>query len=215
MSYLTIKSEAKSEFEEKKSIFIGYAKRIYTEVDARGYINKIKGENKEATHNVYAYVIGENMGVQRYSDDGEPQGTAGVPVLEVIKKNALTDVVIVVTRYFGGVLLGAGGLVRAYSKGASTAIKEAGVVEKIMGAYLYINLDYDLLGKVQYIFAQNNWYIEEIQYSDKVKLLYFCEAMHLGIVKEQIVEVCSGRVTFDVDNLKYFFKLENRLYEEQ
>lgn len=215
MSYLTIKSEARSEFEEKKSIFIGHTKRIYNEEDARSFINKIKEENREATHNVYAYVIGENMGIQRYNDDGEPQGTAGVPVLEVIKKNLITDVVIVVTRYFGGVLLGAGGLVRAYSKGASSAIKEAGIVEKVKGAALYISLEYDLLGKVQYIFAQNDWHIEQIEYSDKVKLKFFCEANKLEFIKGQIIEASSGRAVFNEDDVKHYFKLENRLYEEK
>lgn len=214
MSYLTIKSEASSEFQEKKSVFIGHISRIYNENEARDFINKIKGENREATHNVYAYVIGENMGIQRYNDDGEPQGTAGVPVLEVIKKNLLTDVVIVVTRYFGGVLLGAGGLVRAYSKGATSVIKEAGIVEKVKGVALYISLEYDLLGKVQYLFSQNKWHIEEIEYSDKVKLKFFCEIMDLELNKGQIVEVSSGRTVFDIGSVKYYFKLENRLYEE-
>lgn len=214
MSYLTIKGEKSSEFEEKKSIFIGHTKRIYNEEEAREFINKIKGENKEATHNVYAYVIGENMGIQRYSDDGEPQGTAGVPVLEVIKKHLLTDIVIVVTRYFGGVLLGAGGLVRAYSKGASAVIKEAGIVEKVKGVALYTSIDYDLLGKIQYIFTQNAWHIEEIEYSDKVKLKFFCEIKDLELNKGQIVEASSGRAIFAFDIVKYYFKQENRLYEE-
>lgn len=214
MSYLTIKGEKHSEFEEKKSIFIGHVKRIYNDEQAREFINKIKEENKEATHNVYAYVIGENMGIQRYSDDGEPQGTAGVPVLEVIKKNLLTDIVVVVTRYFGGVLLGTGGLVRAYSKSASFVIKEAGIVEKVKGAALYISIDYDLLGKLQYIFAQNQWHIEDIIYSDKVKLKFFCEIENLELVKGKIVEASSGRAVFEIDIVKYYFKQENRLYED-
>lgn len=214
MSYLTIKSEASSEFEEKKSVFIGHTKRIYHEDEARDFINKIKGENKEATHNVYAYVIGENMGIQRYSDDGEPQGTAGVPVLEVIKKNLLTDVVIVVTRYFGGVLLGAGGLVRAYSKGATSVIKEAGIVEKVKGVLLKISIEYELLGKLQYLFAQKQWHIEGIEYSDNVKLNFFCEIKDLALNKSQIVDISSGRATFEMDDEKYYFKQETRLYED-
>jgi thymidylate synthase len=93
VGYLTIKDEISSEFEEKKSIFIGHVKRVYNEEEAKAFINKIRSEHKEATHNVYAYIIGENMGIQRYSDDGEPQGTAGVPVLDVIKKNGITNTV--------------------------------------------------------------------------------------------------------------------------
>ncbi len=136
MSYFTVKGSATSEFQEKKSTFIGYIKRVNTEEEAKNFVNEIKSMHKEATHNVYAYIVGENKGIQRYSDDGEPQGTAGIPVLEVIKKNDLTDVAVVVTRYFGGILLGGGGLIRAYSKGASSAIEEAGVVEKVKGLKL-------------------------------------------------------------------------------
>ncbi len=99
MAYFTIQNFGKGDFEEKKSTFIGRAKRVYTEDEAKNFINQVKDEEKEAKHNVYAYVIGENMGIQRYSDDGEPQGTGGIPVLDVIKKNEVTDIVIVVTRY--------------------------------------------------------------------------------------------------------------------
>lgn len=214
MSYLTIKGSASSEFEEKKSVFLGNIKRVYTEEDARDFINKIKGEHKEASHNVYAYVIGENMGIQRYSDDGEPQGTAGVPVLEAIKKNLITDTVVVVTRYFGGVLLGAGGLVRAYSKCASNVIKEAGIVEKVKGCALYVLTDYDLLGKLQYICSQKDWHIEDIEYTDKVKLKIFCEVKNLEFIKVQMLEVSSGKAIIIINNEKYYFRLDNRLYEE-
>jgi len=151
MSYFTIKDEASAEFEERKSVFIGYAKRVKTEEEAKEFVAKIKTMHKQATHNCSAYIVGENKGIQRYSDDGEPQGTAGIPILEVIKKNDLTDIAIVVTRYFGGILLGAGGLVRAYSKGASEAIKVGGIVEKVKGLEIKAKLDYDLLGKIQYI----------------------------------------------------------------
>ena len=113
MSYKTIKElRATDEFEEKKSLFIGNVKRVENEAEARAFIDEIKSQHKQATHNVYAYVIGENMGIKRYTDDGEPQGTAGIPALEVIKKNGITDCAVVVTRYFGGVLLGTGGLTR-------------------------------------------------------------------------------------------------------
>jgi uncharacterized YigZ family protein len=140
MSYLTIKDTVSEEFEEKKSIFIGHAKRVYNEEDAKTFVSHIRNMHKQATHNVFAYIIGENKGIQRYSDDGEPQGTAGIPVIEVIKKNEVTDIAVVVTRYFGGVLLGAGGLVRAYSKAAAGAIKSAGIVEKVKGCVLFINI---------------------------------------------------------------------------
>ncbi|MDZ5010506.1 YigZ family protein, partial [Clostridium perfringens] len=119
MSYITIRDFGEDEFIEKKSEFIGYAKRCESEEEAKAFIAEIKNKHKQATHNCWAYVIGENMVVQRYSDDGEPQGTAGIPILEVMKKSNVTDCAIVVTRYYGGILLGAGGLTRTYTKGAS------------------------------------------------------------------------------------------------
>lgn len=214
MAYLTIKDEVSSQFEEKKSIFIGHAKRVYTEDEAKEFVNKIKSEHNQATHNVYAYIIGENMGIQRYSDDGEPQGTAGVPVLDVIKKNGITNTAVVVTRYFGGILLGKGGLVRAYSKGAAEAIKDAGVVERVKGYALHIFIDYDLLGKIQYLCGQNNWHIEDAIYTDKVEIIILCTEDLGEIIKKEIVQSTSGKSEFMKDKENYYFKIENRLYEE-
>lgn len=211
MGYYTIKNEAVTEFEEKKSTFIGHALRVYDESEARNYINKIKGENREARHNVYAYVIGENLGIQRYSDDGEPQGTAGIPVLDVIKKIGVSDVVVVVTRYFGGILLGKGGLARAYSKAASTSIKEGGVVEKVKGAPLKINIDYDALGKLQHLFEQNQWYIEDTIYTDKVEVKMFCEFNNIKLVCEKISETLNGRCVICEEDSNYYFKCEGKL----
>lgn len=214
MSYFTIKNTASSIFEEKKSIFIGNVKRIYTETEARDFIAEIKSKHKEAAHNVYAYCIGEKMDIQRYSDDGEPQGTAGIPVLDAIKKNLITDTVVVVTRYFGGTLLGAGVLVRAYSKSASAAIKEAGVIEKVRGVEISIIIEYDLLGKVQYAFAQKLWHIEEVSYSDKVQLKLYCEPSNTELIKKEIFNISSGKAELSVSEEKYYFKLQNRLYED-
>ncbi|QGU95014.1 YigZ family protein [Clostridium bovifaecis] len=214
MSYFTIKDEAREEFEERKSIFIGYAKRVHSEDEAKEFVYKIKAQHKDATHNVYAYIVGENMGIQRYSDDGEPQGTAGVPVLEVIKKNEVTDIAVVVTRYFGGILLGAGGLVRAYSKGAALAIDRAGIVEKVEGVPLNIKLDYDLLGKIQYVCTQNLWHIENVDYTDKVNLTILTEIDNIEKVKATITEATSGKGEFKEEKKKYYFKMGNRLYEE-
>ena len=133
MSYITVKNFGEDSFEEKKSEFIGYAKRVESEEEAKEFVAEIKNKHKQARHNCWAYIVGENMGIQRYSDDGEPQGTAGIPILEVMKKQGITDCAVVVTRYFGGILLGTGGLTRAYTQGASIAIKSAGVIEKVKG----------------------------------------------------------------------------------
>jgi len=213
MSYYTIKEASKAEFKEKKSIFIGHAKRVESEDEAKEFIQNIKGQHKEARHNVYAYIIGENRMIQRYSDDGEPHGTGGIPMLEVIKKSELTDVVVVVTRYFGGILLGTGGLARAYSKGASLAIKGAGVVEKVKGIHLEIVIEYEQLGKVQHICAESNTYIEDIEYTDKVKIKILCEFSNLEKLKSQITEVTSGTGMFKEKTPKIYFKSEYRLYE--
>jgi uncharacterized YigZ family protein len=213
MSYFTIKDESIAEFVEKKSTFIGQGKRVESEEEAKEFIQKVKSMHKEARHNVYAYMIGENRGIQRYSDDGEPQGTGGIPMLEVLKKNNITDVVVVVTRYFGGVLLGTGGLARAYSKGTSLAIKEAGIVEKVNGISLEMVIEYDLLGKVQYLCTQEDVHIEHIDYTDKVKIKILCELSNIEKLKSQIVGVTSGKALFQEDDMKMYFKLENRLYE--
>ncbi|MBU5590985.1 YigZ family protein [Clostridium sp. MSJ-4] len=213
MGYITVKQEAMDEFEERKSLFIGYTKRVETEDDAKAFINVIKSKHKDATHNVYAYIVGQNLEIQRYSDDGEPQGTAGIPILEVIKKSGITDCVVVVTRYFGGILLGAGGLVRAYTKGASMAIKEAGLVEKVDGILLRIIIDYDLLGKIQYICNQNQWYIEDTQYTDKVELNIYCELTLRDIIEKQIVEATNGKAIIVKEQEGIFFKEGNRLYK--
>ena len=212
MSYLTIKDNVSVEFDEKKSTFIGHIKRVYNENEAKEFVNEIKNQNKQAAHNVYAYIVGENLGIQRYSDDGEPQGTAGIPVLEVIKKNGITDVAVVVTRYFGGILLGASGLVRAYTRGCSDAIKAGNIVLKVKGIKLAINLDYDLLGKVQYVFAQNLWHIEETEYTDKVCISFICESTEIENVKNQITQCTSGKATFQYGEEEYYFKMENRLF---
>lgn len=212
MSYNTIKKSAQAEFQEKKSTFIGYVKRVTSEEEAKKFISEIKGIHKEATHNVYAYIVGENKGIQRYSDDGEPQGTAGIPVLEVIKKNDLTDVVVVVTRYFGGILLGGGGLIRAYSKGAASAIEEAGIVEKVKGLGLNITLDYELIGKIQYLCGTKNWYIEDTIYTDKVEISLFCEVVNKEEYIKAFIEATNGKVIITEGDDEYLFKEGHRYY---
>lgn len=212
MSYFTVKNEAVAEFEEKKSVFIGHVKRVHTEEEAKEFINKVKGQHKEARHNVYAYAIGVNKGIQRYSDDGEPQGTGGIPVLEVLKKSDLTDIVVVVTRYFGGILLGTGGLARAYSKGASLAIGESGVVEKVLGVPLRITIDYELLGKIQYVCSTNQWHIEDTIYTDKVEILMYCESTMIKEISDTLTENTNGKLVISEGDEEYFFKQDNRLY---
>ena len=213
MTYITIRDFGEDRFEEKKSEFIGYAKRVESEEEAKEFINEIKSMHKQATHNCSAYVIGEKMNIQRYSDDGEPQGTAGIPILEVMKKSNVTDCAIVVTRYFGGILLGAGGLTRAYTKGASIAIKSAGIVEKVNGLKLSFELDYDLFGKVQYICGQNSWHIEDTEYTDKVIVHILCEESISDTIESEIIESTNGKVISLRSEEGIYFKEGNRLYK--
>jgi uncharacterized YigZ family protein len=212
MSYYTVKDEASFQFEEKKSIFIGNVKRVTSEEEAKEFIAKIKNKYKDARHNVFAYVIGENMGIQRYSDDGEPQGTAGIPTLDVIKNKAITDVAVVVTRYFGGILLGTGGLARAYSKAASEAINNGNIVLKVRGKQLTIDVNYDLLGKIQYAFEQRQWFIDKVEYTDRVSIISKFETDHIEEVKKCIMEIASGNCSFSEENEKYYFKMANKLF---
>jgi len=214
MSYITVKDFGQDRFEEKKSEFIGYAKRVENEEEAKAFINEIKSMHKQARHNCSAYVIGSNMNIQRYSDDGEPQGTAGIPILEVMKKSTITDCAIVVTRYFGGILLGTGGLTRAYTKGASIALKAAGIIEKVEGLKLSFEIEYDLFGKIQYICGQNSWHIEDTEYSDKVIVHILSEKTISETVENEIVEATSGKVIVRKSEEGIYFKEGNRLYQQ-
>ncbi|MDR5587024.1 MULTISPECIES: YigZ family protein [Clostridium] len=213
MPYITIRNFGEDRFEEKKSEFIGYAKRVESEEEAKAFVSEIKNMHKQARHNCWAYVIGENMNIQRYSDDGEPQGTAGIPILEVMKKSGITDCAVVVTRYFGGVLLGTGGLTRAYTKGASISIKCAGIVEKVVGLKLSLEMDYDLFGKVQYICAQNLWHIEDTEYTDKVIVHILAEKDIIENMEKEMIECSSGKIIISKSDEEIYFKEENRLYK--
>lgn len=214
MAYITIRNYGEDSFIEKKSEFIGYAKRVENEEEAKAFVDEIKAKHKQARHNCFAYIIGSNMGIQRYSDDGEPQGTAGIPILEVMKKSGITDCAIVVTRYFGGILLGTGGLTRAYTKGASMAINNAGIIEKVKGVKLSIDINYDLLGKVQYLCTQNNWYMEEVTYEENVKFYILAEESIADTIEQEITNTTNALAQIKRSDEGDYFKEENRLYAE-
>lgn len=169
MKYITVKSPAESSYIEKRSEFIGHISPAETNEDAINFINHIKENNRKARHNVYAYILRDGN-ISRYSDDGEPQGTAGIPVLEVLRKNNLTDVCCVVTRYFGGILLGGGGLVRAYSHSTALAIEAAEVLKMYKCSELILSLSYDLYGKITYIFSDYEIKQINLDFSDGVKI---------------------------------------------
>lgn len=148
--YKTLRQSASDEFIINKSRFIGYGSPAQTEEEALAFLKGIREKHKDATHNCYAYVIGRNAGIMRYSDDGEPGGTAGLPIMEVLKAQGVVNCCVVVTRYFGGILLGAGGLVRAYTQGCVTALKASGVVVMEPSQQYLCEVGYPLWDKVQY-----------------------------------------------------------------
>ncbi len=169
--YLTIKDSAIAEYEISRSRFIAYLERVSSEAAAIEFIAKIKKKHWDARHHCYAYIIGEKSNLQKADDDGEPSGTAGKPILEVLKKNELTDTIVVVTRYFGGIKLGAGGLIRAYGTAVTTALGIAEIVEKAVFTRVSITIDYSLLGTLENNLHLENYIIETKEFTDKVTLI--------------------------------------------
>ncbi|WP_177920324.1 YigZ family protein [uncultured Eubacterium sp.] len=194
--YKTVEKEASDFFIEKKSKFIGYAKPVKTQEDALEFISKIKSKHWDATHNVYAYVLRENN-IQRYSDDGEPSGTAGVPVLDVMLKESLVDVCVVATRYFGGTLLGAGGLVRAYSHTSKIALEAAGIITMAQCSVMSAEVDYSFYDRLNILLSDFSAVILNTSFSDKVCVEFS--------VKENIVDLLNAKL-IDVSNGKYSLK---------
>ncbi|WP_072889984.1 YigZ family protein [Tepidibacter formicigenes] len=195
--YKTIHEYGEDEVIIERSRFIGYAKPVDSEEEAVEFINEIKRKHKDATHNVWAYTIGMNMGIQRYSDDGEPSGTAGIPTLEVIKKEDLRNVAVVVTRYFGGIKLGAGGLVRAYTKGAKIGLNAGKIINKILFKDIRFKIDYTLLGKVQNELLNLGYIIKEILYEDMVTIIVYSKVDEFEILKEKITDITNGKVEIE------------------
>jgi uncharacterized YigZ family protein len=192
LNYRTIHEFGVDEFEIEKSRFIGYARPIASEEEAVEFVNEIKKKHKDANHNVWAYVVGQNMNVQRYSDDGEPQGTAGIPTLEVIKKEDLRDVAVVVTRYFGGVKLGAGGLVRSYIKAAKLGLEAGKIIEKVLYQEVRTKIDYTLLGKVQNEVMNAGYFVKDTIYEDSVTLVVYARIEDVEAFSEKMTDITSG-----------------------
>lgn len=194
--YKTVEKEASDFFIEKKSKFIGYAKPVKTQEEAVEFISEIKSKHWDATHNVYAYVLRENN-IQRYSDDGEPSGTAGVPVLDVMLKENLVDVCVVATRYFGGTLLGAGGLVRAYSHTSKIALEAAGIITMAQCSIMSAEVDYSFYDRLNILLSDFSAVILDTSFSDKVCVEFS--------VKENTVDLLNAKL-IDVSNGKYALK---------
>ncbi|MCD5002758.1 YigZ family protein [Enterococcus saccharolyticus] len=200
-TYLTIKNDGQAEMEIKKSRFICSLKRINSEDEAKEFIQDLKKEHWKANHNCSAFVLGEKNEIQRSSDDGEPSGTAGVPMLEVLKKNELMDVVAVVTRYFGGTKLGAGGLIRAYAGAVSHALTEIGIVQAILQKEIYVTIDYPQLGKLQHYLEQQNYYTKETEFLEQITLCVMVEDPEAFL--QAVTDLLNGQVTFKEGNFSY------------
>lgn len=189
--YKTVEFENSDEFTEKKSKFIGYVKPVKTQKEAVDFIDSIKSKHWDATHNVYAYVLKENN-IKRYSDDGEPSGTAGVPVLDVILKNELVDVCVVVTRYFGGTLLGAGGLVRAYSHGSKIAVESGNIITMAPCKILSVSVDYSFYERLNNLLNEFGSNIESTDFSDKIDVVFTLKSQSVNLLTERLTDMSNG-----------------------
>jgi len=201
--YLTISHEAVAELEERKSRFIATVRPVTSEEDANSFISELKTKYWNASHNVYAYYICANNMLQKFSDDGEPSGTAGLPVLEAIKKSDLQDIAVVVTRYFGGTKLGAAGLVRAYGKSATMGIQAAGIVKKQLCILSQVTMEYTLLGKVQAMVASNGYRVKDTIYAQDVDLLAYIPVDELEEFTSLINEATNGQALIDTGEKVY------------
>jgi uncharacterized YigZ family protein len=191
--YLTVAGRGDHEIVIEKSRFISHIARVETEDAAQAFIQEIKKKHKDATHNCSAYMIGEQNQIQKALDDGEPSGTAGVPILEVLKKKELKDTAVVVTRYFGGIKLGAGGLIRAYSKATSEGINATGVVIRKLMRVISTTVDYTWLGKLENELRSSIYQIKEIQYLDQVNILVYVEETQKETYTAWITELTNGQ----------------------
>lgn len=199
----TVLKVAVAEYEEKKSKFIANVSLVRSEDDAVKIIQKIRSKYWDATHNVYAYCIGGISVIQRYSDDGEPTGTAGLPILEIIKKNDLQDVLVVVTRYFGGTMLGTGGLVRAYSKSAIIGLEEAQIVEKVHCRIINLKFDYNQLGRIQTVISERKVLTVRSNYSECVEFEIYIPKDEDNAFVEDVVNQTNGNVEIEFGDFLY------------
>ena len=197
MEYRTIKEFNSDEYVVKRSRFIGYAKPVTTVSEANDFIAEIKSKHWDATHNVYAYILREG-GVKRYSDDGEPQGTAGVPVLDVLEKENLVDVCVVVTRYFGGILLGGGGLVRAYSHSAKIGVDSAKIITMAHCLDIEVECDYTFYGKLNDFFSCEDTVILDTQFTDNVKVIFRIKGENFDNIQAKITDLSNGKLNLVV-----------------
>jgi uncharacterized YigZ family protein len=201
--YNTVKGYGENEINIERSRFIAYVNRAETEEEAQTFIADIKKKHWDANHNCSAYMIGEHNLIQKANDDGEPSGTAGVPMLEVLKKRDLKDTVVVVTRYFGGIKLGAGGLIRAYGKATSEGLNATGIVERRLMRIMKTKIDYTWLGKVENEVRSSHYQLKEIHYLDAVEVEVYVEEASKEQFNEWMTELTNGQGEITESEVEY------------
>lgn len=211
LEYNIIYEGGSGEFTEKKSLFMANVYPIESEEAALTCIEQAKKKYWDATHNCYAYVLGENNGVQRCSDDGEPSGTAGRPMLDVLLGEEIHNVLVIVTRYFGGTLLGTGGLVRAYAKAVQEGLANSVIVTKCLGKKIRVGTDYNGIGKLQYIAAQMSFTTLDTSYTDTVNAYFLAHIDQVEEFTKKVVEATSGRAEIEIIDELYYAHDKERI----
>ncbi|MFS9448597.1 YigZ family protein [Streptococcus cristatus] len=202
MEYRTISQDGQAQEEIKKSRFICHAKRVYSEEEARDFIAAIKKEHYKATHNCSAFIVGEKSEIKRTSDDGEPSGTAGVPMLGVMENHQLTNVCFVVTRYFGGIKLGAGGLIRAYAGSVALAIKEIGLIEIKEQAGLRLKMSYSQYQNFDNFLKAEDLIEFDTEFTDLVATTIYIDKQEKEPLEQKLVEFFNGKIQIDDQGLR-------------
>ena len=204
--YLTIKAPGKATLEINKSLFIAHVARTETQEQALSFMAEIRKQHQDATHNCFACIVGPQDDFQKADDDGEPVGTAGKPILEVIRKNKLCDTSIVVTRYFGGIKLGSGGLIRAYGKIASEGVRTAGLVECILHSRVGINISYNLLGPMENALHNQDYTITDKEFTEQVRLSVLVRDGEEHLLQKLATDITAGAACFSDQGFTYVEK---------
>lgn len=210
--YKSIHGFGEDNFEEKKSKFIGYAKAVESQEEAENFIQEIKELNNTATHNCTAYVINENL--KRFSDDGEPSHTAGMPMLTTLEQEGLKEVVVVVTRYFGGTLLGKGGLVRAYTHACKLALEKAIIVDKVLHKLVELEFSYENIGVLDNYLITNKIMVTDKKYEDSVKYTIFSESETEDKLKQDLLDLTSANIDWKVLDEVYLSVKNEKIIKE-
>ncbi|MEH7504218.1 YigZ family protein [Neobacillus drentensis] len=201
--YHTVKQAGEHEIIIQKSRFIAHIKRTESEIEAQEFIQGLKKKYWDASHNCSAYLIGENDHIQKANDDGEPSGTAGVPILEVLKKRKLKDTAVVVSRYFGGIKLGAGGLIRAYGKATSEGLDAVGIVERRLMVIIHVEIDYTWLGKIEKELRASEFIIKEIHYLDIVQIETYVNEAKMQEFNDWMADLTNGQFKIQKGEMVY------------